>query len=473
MSLVPQITAHVSRWITPPRLTDNSDGIAMPARLGAIITIALGITMAVLDGVIVNVALPSIARELGTTAGTSIWIVNAYQLVITMTLLALSSLGDLVGYRRVYLAGLVLFVVMSVNCALADSLVSLTLARVLQGLGAAALMSVNTALIRQIYPKSRLGRGMGINSLVVAAATAAGPTIAAAILSLAPWPWLFAINVPIGLVALLLGLRYLPLSEKSHAGRFDVLSAVQNALTFGLFFLTFSAIAHQHAWSWVAAGVLLTLVVGTLFVRRQLRQPMPLLPVDLLRIPLFSLSMLTSITSFCAQMLAMVSLPFYFQNTLGLSTVATGLLLTPWPIATMIVAPMAGRLIERVHPGLLGAMGLALFSGGLLALALLPAAPAHWDVMWRMALCGAGFGLFQSPNNHTIVSAAPRHRSGGASGMLGTARLVGQTSGAALVALVFNASLGHGTHVCLIAAAVMAALAAMISATRIRQQRLD
>ena len=466
------VVSLFQRWraaLEPPVATACVDGLPMPARLGAILTIALGITMAVLDGVIVSVALPTIAQELHTTPATSIWIINGYQLVITMTLLSLSSLGDRIGYRRIYLGGLVLFILMSLNCALSSTLPGLTLARVLQGLGAAALMSVNTALIRLIYPKSQLGRGMGINSLVVAASTAAGPTIAAGILSVASWQWLFAINVPIGLIALYLGLRYLPRSEGLKGEKFDTTSSLLNALTFGLFFLSLGGLAHNQSTPLVLAGLLATLVIGWFFVRRQLSQPYPLLPVDLLRIPVFSLSMGTSITSFCAQMLAMVSIPFYFQGVLGLNAIETGLLLTPWPIATMILAPVAGRLVERVNAGVLCSIGLALFAAGLIALALLPVHPAYLDISWRMALCGAGLGLFQSPNNHTIVSAAPRQRSGGASGMLGTARLVGQTTGAALVALVFNQFTTHGTHICLLVAGVLAAIAAGISLLRTGQ----
>lgn len=127
-------------------------------------------------------------------------------------------------------------------------------------------------------------------------------------------------------------------------------------------------------------------------------------------------------------MLAMVSLPFFLQSMMGRSEVETGLLLTPWPLATMVMAPLAGYLIEKVHAGLLGAIGLLVMACGLFGLALLPSAPTDLDIIWRMALCGAGFGLFQSPNNHTIVSSAPAHRSGGASGMLGTARLLGQST---------------------------------------------
>lgn len=155
-------------------------------------------------------------------------------------------------------------------------------------------------------------------------------------------------------------------------------------------------------------------------------------------------------------MLAMVSLPFYLQTVLGRSEVETGLLLTPRPLATMVMAPLAGYLIERLHAGLLGALGMVIMAAGLFALVMLPGSPSDLNIIWPMILCGAGFGLFQSPNNHTIITSAPRERSGGASGMLGTARLLGQSTGAALVALMLNQFGDSGTHLSLLAAAIPA-----------------
>ncbi|WP_338556358.1 MFS transporter [Erwinia sp. E_sp_B01_3] len=452
--------------------TTQTDGLPLPQRYGAIMAIALGITVAVLDGAIANVALPTIARELQASPAESIWIVNAYQLAIIVSLLSLSFLGDILGYRRVYQAGLVLFTCTSLFCALSSSLEMLTFARVIQGFGGAALMSVNTALIRIIYPQRYLGRGMGINSLIVAVSTAAGPTVAAAVLSVASWKWLFLINIPVGLAALYLAFRFLPdNTQKAKEQRFDIPSAIMNALTFGLMISALSGFAQGQSGKLILAELAALVVIGYLFIRRQLKMPFPLLPVDLLRIPIFSLSIGTSVCSFCAQMLAMVSLPFFLQTVLERNEVATGLLLTPWPLATMVMAPIAGRLIERYHPGLLGTAGLALFAGGLFSLALLPESPSDLNIIWRMALCGAGFGLFQSPNNHTIISSAPGHRSGGASGMLGTARLLGQTSGAALVALMFNLFGAHGTHASLLLAGSFSTLAAVVSALRITQPR--
>lgn len=449
-----------------------ADGLPGRQRLGAILAIGLGITMAVLDGAIANVALPTIAQDLNASPAESIWVVNSYQIAIIISLLTLSFIGDLIGYRRVYQCGLALFCLTSVFCALSTSLDMLTLARVLQGFGGAALMSVNTALIRLIYPQRFLGRGMGINSFVVAVSSAAGPTVAAAILSVASWQWLFLVNVPIGVFALLLALKFLPPNQQKAANqRFDIPSAIMNALTFGLLISAISGFAQGQPGLLIASELAAFVVVGYFFIRRQLKLPVPLLPVDLLRIPIFSLSLCTSVCSFCAQMMALVSLPFFMQTVLGRTAVETGLLLTPWPLATMVLAPVAGYLIGRVHAGLLGGIGLAVMAVGLFGLVLLPQDPSSLDIIWRMALCGAGFGLFQSPNNHTIISAAPKNRSGGASGMLGTARLLGQSLGAALVALMFNLFHDNGTHASLIWAGCFAVLAAIASSLRMSQSR--
>lgn len=444
------------------------DGLPVPRRYWAILAIAIGITVSVLDGTIANVALPTIAADLNASPAMSIWIVNAYQLAIVVSMLSLSSLGDIWGYKKVYVCGLLIFSVTSVACVLARSLSALIAARVFQGFGAAALASVNTTLIRLIYPKRQLGRGMGINAVVVAVSAAGGPTLAAAILSVASWQWLFAVNIPIGVVALILATRYLPSNPvRAQGHRFDWPSAVMNALTFGLFIFSIEGITHELDWCLLAPSVVVVFVVGYFFVRRQLSQPYPLLPVDLLRIPIFSLSVCTSICSFLAQMLALVSLPFFLQHTLGMDEVKSGLLLTPWPLATMISAPLAGKLIERVHAGLLGCVGLALLSAGLFLLAVMADAVPVWGIAFFIGICGFGFGLFQTPNNSILISSAPPARSGGASGMLGMARLTGQTTGASLVALMFVLFVDSGTYASLYLAGGFAFLAALISISRI------
>src|SRR6201987_3522483 len=450
----------------PVAMTDAAGGLPVPQRYWAILTIALGLIMAVMDGAIANVALPTIAQDLHASPTFSIWIVNGYQLAITISMMSLASLGEIIGYRRVYLTGLLLFTLASLFCALSHTLVLLTIARVVQGFGAAGIMSVNTALVRFIYPHRMLGRGIGINALVVAVSAAVGPTLAAGILATATWPYLFAINIPFGIAAMVLGTRALPHTPRGgHA--FDWQSALMNAIMFGLGIAAIDSVGHGEAPTFYLSEALIAAITGVLLVRRQRTAASPILPVDLLRIPIFTLSICTSIASFCAQMLALVALPFYLNDHFGYSPVEIGLLITPWPIAIAFVAPVAGRLVDRYPAGLLGGIGLVLFAGGLGVLAFLPAHPATLDVVWRMALSGAGFGLVQAPNNRTLIAAAPRERSGGASGMLGTARLLGQTIGAALVALLLARYPAGGTQVALLVGVGFAMFGAALSTLRL------
>jgi DHA2 family multidrug resistance protein-like MFS transporter len=444
------------------------------------LSIILGLTAAVLQASIVNLALPGIGRELQASATESIWVVNAFQIATLVMMLPLAAFGDRVGYRRVYLSGMALFTLSSFGAMLADSMETLIVARAIQGLGAAGVMSVNAALVRQIYPASLLGRGMAINSMVVASSAVAGPSVAAAILSVASWPWLFAVNVPLGVAAWLLGRRFLPASRPAPArDRFSVVDVLLNVLMFALVFIGVQGLSAGRGsgpaspllpWGLLAAGV----VVGFFYLRRQGRLAAPMFPVDLLRIPVFALSMCTSIGAFCAQAIAYVALPFLLLDAYGRSHAEAGLLITVWPLGIVAVAPLAGRLVGRYHDGLLGGIGLGIMAAGLALLAALPAQPSNPDIAWRMLLCGIGFGMFQTPNNHTIVTSSPRHRSGAASGMLSTARITGQTLGAALLALIFAI---HGSHdggaemAGLMLATVFAVVASVFSSLRIGRGR--
>lgn len=446
-------------------LSSSEEGLPVPRRYWSAAGIWLALAMAVLDGAIANVALPVIARELGASPAASIWVINAYQLTITVLLLPLAALGDRVGYKSIYIPGLALFTVGSVACALGGTLPLLIAARLFQGLGAACIMSMNAALVRATYPPSMLGRGIGYNAMVLSVSAAVGPTLAALILSIASWQWLFLINLPIGIAALLVGRRSLP-EPRGHGRPFDWPSAALSAAMMGLIVFGGESFAKDRAaaLSMIAAGLL----AGAALVARDWRKPEPLMPLDLLRIPVFSLSIAASIVSFAAQMLAYVAIPFLFQSVLHRSVFATGLLITPWPLAVGVAAPLAGRLADRANAGLLGFIGLIIFAAGLFFLSQLATEPGNLDIAWRMALCGLGFGFFQSPNNRTIVSAAPKPRSGAAGGMLATARLLGQTAGAVTVGAAFHLYGVAVTPALLLASSSAAVLAAFISLSRTR-----
>jgi DHA2 family multidrug resistance protein-like MFS transporter len=443
----------------------HPDGLPSPRRWWAAAAVWLAISMTVLDSAIANVALPTIAHDFGAAPSESIWIVNAYQLAIVTTLLPLASLGEIIGYRLVARAGLALFTLASLGCALSHSMQMLTLARTVQGLGAAGVMSINGALIRHIYPNAKLGQGIGFNAMVVSAASALGPTVASGILALGPWQWLFGVNIPIGLTALAVGWATLPANQLAER-RFDWLSAILNALTFGLVISGVDVLTRTRAQILGALETVAGFALGALLVLRELARPRPLVPVDLLRNPIFALSVVTSVTTFSAQMLAFVALPFHFETHLHFSQVETGLLLTPWPAMVGLFAPIAGWLADRMSTAVLCAIGLAIFCAGLCALALTPATPSVLDICWRMALCGIGFGLFQSPNNRMMLTSAPRERAGAAGGMLGTARLTGQTIGAVLVAIFLHFFQDQGEVIGFWVSAGFAALAAAVSLSR-------
>jgi DHA2 family multidrug resistance protein-like MFS transporter len=456
-------TAFPSNAATP---SNELDGLPLPQRYAAVAAILGAIVLVVLDGAIANVALPSIAQQLQASPADAVWIVTAYQLAIVMFLLPAAAVGERLGYRRVFTAGIALFTVASVLCALAPSLPWLVAARCLQGLGSAAVMPLGLALLRFTYPRRLLGQAIAWNALTIAGASAAGPAVGAALLSVASWPWLFAVNLPVGLLVLVacLGLPNPPGSKRP----LDVASIALNALMFAAFVLGSDWLPSSP---WLGAGLLAVAAASlVLLVRREMPKAAPLVPLDLLRVPSFRVSIIASVCCFTGQMSGYVALPFYFQHELGLSALATGLLMTPWPLAVMVAAPLSARLAKRVSTAWLCAVGGACLS---LGLALCAAWPVHGDPWLPMALftslAGLGFGFFQTPNNQNMLLAAPKERSGAAGGAQGTARLTGQTLGSLSMGLLFALLPSvRAVHWGLALGALAAAAAAAVSLLRTR-----
>ncbi|MGN6527302.1 MAG: MFS transporter [Burkholderiaceae bacterium] len=413
------------------------DGLHGRRRVEALVAILLAVALATLDTAIANTALPTIAGALHVDEASVIWIVNAYQLVVVALLLPLAASGEILGHDRVFLGGTVLFTAASLVCGLAQSLPVLVAARMLQGLGGAAIMSVNIALIRFVFPADRLGRGAGMNALVVALAFTVGPTVASAILAVGSWPWLFLVNVPLGVLAAVVGRHALP-STPRERHRLDIGAAALCAGLFGGAILGFESMSHGGGRTAIAGACAVAIVCGVLLVRRQAGHPAPMLALDLLRSPPFALSALTAVCAFMTQGLGFVALPFLLQGVLDHDAVATGLLMTPWPACVAAMSPVTGRLSDRWPPGLLCGVGLVMLAAGMASVASLPAHASTLAIAWRTALCGAGFGFFQAPNLKALMGGVPARRSGGASGVVGTARLIGQTTGAGLVALCFG-----------------------------------
>ncbi|WP_250453470.1 MFS transporter [Caballeronia sp. ATUFL_M2_KS44] len=445
----------------------------------AVVSVLLGTFLGNLDSSIANVALPTIAHNLSRSAADTVWVVTAYQLAVAVSVLPLAALGEMLGFKRVFLWGVVLFTLASVVCAVAPTLPLLVAARALQGVGGACMSTIVPALLRQVYPPKLVGRGIALLGLTVALSAALGPTVAAGILSVASWRWLFAVNVPLGVFGLFLAGAMLPAGTPAATRRFDFAGAALSGITIALFILGVGGLgagegaasggAQLHALPIVE--IALACVAGFALIRHQRGRAAPLVPLDLLRIPILSLSSVTSVCSYVAQTLAYLALPFMLQHQFARSATTTGLLVTPWPLVIVFVAPLAGRLSDRHAPGLIGGLGLAIMTIGLCLLIGLPASPSNADIAWRVAVCGIGFGLFQTPNNRIMLTSAPHERSGAAGGLMTMARMIGLSLGAALAAVAFGVFGQGGARVALVGGAVSAALGVAAGVVRVVKTR--
>ena len=443
------------------------DGLPTPRRYWAAATVLTGISMSVLDTTIANVALPTIAADLNALPSQAVWIVNAYNLAVVVLLLPLSALAERIGFKRMFTFGLILFALASLSGALSTSLWQLTLARVVQGVGAASLMCMFGGLVRNIYPLRLLGRGISVNATTVAVMSVLGPTLGSVILEVAHWRWIFAINLPV-CVAVMFGLRHLPEVPRNNV-RLDWQSALLCMLTLGVFISGVDTLG-QNTWRGVFMIVFAT-VAGWLLVRRANNQPAPLVPVDLLRIRPLAFAVAASACTFAAQMASYVALPFYFQQALGRPYLEVGLLMGAWPVGTAIVAPLAGRMSDRYSAATLSGVGAAAMVLGLATLVCLPLTVSNPWIVAAMLVTGMGFGFFQTPNNRAMLSSAPRQRSGAAGGVQATTRVFGQSFGTALVAIAFAAGEASGPVYALVLATLCAALAVGVNAVRVNKLR--
>jgi DHA2 family multidrug resistance protein-like MFS transporter len=442
------------------------DGLPTPRRYLAILAVSFGTGLAVLDGSIVTVALPTMARDLHVESATSVLVVTIYQLTLVMALLPLSAVGSHLGLRRVYQCGQLIFLISTALCFFAHSIAFLLALRAIQALGAGAALSVSSALIRSIYPARRLGLGLGINGIVVSVAGVIAPTMGGLVLSIARWPWIFVAACPFALLSLLLGRRALP-DPVPRDEPFDVLGAVLCAVTFGLVISGLESMVHGGAALIGGFICLAGIGLAVVFVRRELESKLPILPVDLLMRPIIGLSAIGGLVAFMGSTTIIFWLPFRLQQQFGWLPAEIGAVIAPWPAAAAFAGFVAGILSDRFRAGLLGGVGMTIAVAAMWLLAFLPAHPTHWDLVWRMACCGCGYGLFLSPNSRLIIHSASHERAASAGGLVSTTRLTGQTLGATLLAALLSAGAGSGPTPAL-TAMFLALIAGICSVARLR-----
>lgn len=403
-------------------------------RRAAIASVLAAMAAAVLDASSINIALPSIAHALDVEPSLAAWLVIAFQGALVAGLLPLAAIGECFGYRPTFVAGTALFGLSAAASAMAPGIVLLVVFRVLQGIGAASIMALGVALLRQTVAEEEFGKAIGWNAMTVAFLSAAGPTIGALLLGLGSWRFVFAGSVLLAGVALIAA-RGLP-EHRRERKALDVIGILVYAAVVPAFVVA----AGLARLSFLPSAFVLTAGVTGLWllVRRDFRRASPFLPLALFRSPSFTRSVLASAACFTALGLALLMLPFALHDRLGLSAQATALMMTPWPLAVLLTTPFTARLLDRIHPARLCAVGALVLACGLAALAaalLVRDVPVYIS---GIILCGIGFGLFQTPNNRTMFLAAPADRAASAGGVQGTARLTGQVTGAVIASILLS-----------------------------------
>lgn len=395
--------------------------------------------MATLDGSIVNIALPSIGKAFGIDLATVEWVVVGYLLVVGSLLLPIGRLGEVLSYRRVYLAGFAIFTAASVLCGAAPGPGWLVASRAVQGIGAAALMAMGPAIIARTFGPGERGRALGLNAVSVAIGLSLGPALGGILTEVGTWRAIFLVNLPVGIFAMAWAARVLPVEQRGQRQPFDVPGAV---LTAGSLFALLLALNQGESLGWTSPSVVgllaLWIGLGAAFVVVERRTTAPMMDLDLFRVRAFTAGLAAVVVAFAGLFTATFLLPFLLQEGSGYTPLQAGLLITPIPIAAAIVAPAGGALSDRIGQRLPASVGISLLTLGLLSLTTLPESFTPVELVWRLALIGAGQGLFLSPNSSSILGAVPRPRLGTASGMIAQMRVVGQALGIVVSAAVIT-----------------------------------
>ncbi|MEC5148973.1 MFS transporter [Cryobacterium sp. GrIS_2_6] len=441
----------------------------------AMIAVLLSMLMTNIDTSIVNVALPQLAHDLAVTPADAVWVATAFLLAVSCSIPAMTGLADQIGRKWMFLIGTPAFTVASLACSLSPSFGALVAGRVLQGVAAAMLFAVAIPIYRRIFPPERLGFVLGMNAMVVALGICAGPTFGGLILAQLDWPWLFLINLPIGAVATVLGIVFLP-SRRPTRGGYDLAGALAAAAAIACFLLGIHQLADTSTL-WIAGTLLIGCgLLATVFVLIERRATRPVLPPSLFN-GRVTLAVLTAFWSFFGQGAAFVALPFLFQSAYHASPLQSALLFTPWPLIIIIMSPLSGRLADKYPGGTLPVIGLAVFTFGLLALSFLGGRPPIWLVLVSTGLTGLGFAIFQPPNNRDMMAATPIRHASAMAGVMNVNRTLAQSMGAGAVSIalvlvgassVSPALEAQGANNALFVAVAGSAVAVIVSIVKMR-----
>lgn len=410
-------------------------------------TVSVGTFMATLDGSIVNISLPTIARDFGVGVSDIEWVVVAYLLTIGTLLLAFGRLGDILGYKKVYIGGFVLFTVAGGLCGAVQSVGQLTVLRVFQGLGGGMIQAMGPAIVTTAFPAYERGKALGVNAISVSVGLTLGPTLGGLIADGLSWRWIFFINIPVGVFGILWASRILFDMRREVRERFDFAGAF---LVGGALFALLLALVEGEDWGWGSTPIVGLLIafalLGAAFVAVESRLRQPLYDLSLFAIRPYLAGNVSLLIAFASLFVAIFLMPFFLERGEEFSALDAGLLLTPLPLSTLVVAPFSGSLSDKIGPRLLATSGLLVAALGLLSLTQLEADSSPWSIIWRLAVIGCGHGLFNSPNNSSILSSVPKPRLGLASGTVAQMRITGQVLGVAVGGAIFASRIAHYTE---------------------------
>ena len=389
--------------------------------------------MTTLDSSIVNVALPTMARELNTTMAGIEWVVTSYLIVICATILLFGKLGDILGKTRIFKFGIGIFTIGSLLCGLSNTLFMLILSRIVQAIGAGAAMATNQGIITETFPANERGRALGMSGTAVALGTMVGPTLGGLIVSIAPWEYIFLINIPIGILVYIGVIKILPIKKKINDFIIDVKGSILFMISITLLFTSINfgqSLGYNNLF--IIMSFIISLILFAIFIRVEKTSNNPMLDISIFKNRLFSLSIFCGFTSFISIGAVNIILPFYYQDVLSLSPSSAGLMMTVSPIILAIVAPLSGYLSDKIGSEKISALGLSILSIGIISLILFNVNTSLIIVGILVGLLSLGSGIFQSPNNSLIMSTVKKNELGIAGSINGLVRNLGTTTGIAL-----------------------------------------
>ncbi|MGW8318256.1 MAG: DHA2 family efflux MFS transporter permease subunit [Candidatus Promineifilaceae bacterium] len=422
----------------------DADAIDYSRKWYVMLAVGMGVFLSTIDGSIVNVALPTLVRAFATDFATVQWVVLAYLLTVSTLMLSVGRLADMIGKKRLYTAGFIVFTTGSVLCGLSPTIHWLIGFRALQAIGASMILALGMAIITESFPPEERGRALGISGAVVSVGIAVGPTMGGILIDALSWHWIFFVNLPVGVAGTVLAFRYVPSTRPAGGERFDY----WGGLTFFISLFAFLMALTLGQQAGFANRSVLLLFAGAatfmiVFVLIEWRTKDPMIDLRMFKSNLFSVGLITGFITFVAIAGTVLLIPFYLEDVLGYDPRQVGLLLAVVPVALGITSPLSGSLSDRFGTRLITVIGLLVLVGGYYVLSTLGPKTTALGFVLRFLPIGIGMGVFQSPNNSAIMGSAPRKRLGVASGMLAITRTLGQTTGIAVLGAIWASRVLH------------------------------